>query len=61
MFSTPITRTFGLTTPIVNAGMAMIALPLSPPRCAKLAGSARSGPISIRPTSYATSSDKRRR
>src|ERR1700761_996650 len=27
MFSTPITRTFGLTTPIVNAGMAMIARP----------------------------------
>jgi NAD(P)H-dependent flavin oxidoreductase YrpB (nitropropane dioxygenase family) len=27
MFSTSITRTFGLTTPIVNAGMAMIARP----------------------------------
>ena len=27
MFSTPITRTFRLTTPIVNAGMAMIARP----------------------------------
>jgi NAD(P)H-dependent flavin oxidoreductase YrpB (nitropropane dioxygenase family) len=27
MFSTSITRTFGLTTPIVNAGMAMVARP----------------------------------
>src|SRR3954452_24964703 len=27
MFSTSITKTFGLTTPIVNAGMAMIARP----------------------------------
>jgi NAD(P)H-dependent flavin oxidoreductase YrpB (nitropropane dioxygenase family) len=27
MFSTSITRTFGLTAPIVNAGMAMIARP----------------------------------
>jgi NAD(P)H-dependent flavin oxidoreductase YrpB (nitropropane dioxygenase family) len=27
MFSTSITQTFGLTTPIVNAGMAMIARP----------------------------------
>lgn len=27
MFSTPITRAFGLTTPIVNAGMAMVARP----------------------------------
>ena len=27
MFSTSITRAFGLTTPIVNAGMAMIARP----------------------------------
>ena len=27
MFSTSITRTFKLTTPIVNAGMAMIARP----------------------------------
>lgn len=27
MFSTPITRAFGLATPIVNAGMAMIARP----------------------------------
>ena len=27
MFSTSITRTFGLTTPVVNAGMAMIARP----------------------------------
>src|ERR1700744_6818656 len=27
MFSTSIARTFGLTTPIVNAGMAMVARP----------------------------------
>ena len=27
MFETPITRDFGLATPIVNAGMAMIARP----------------------------------
>ena len=27
MFSTPVTRAFGLTTPIVNARMAMVARP----------------------------------